>query len=66
MEYNKEKLIKKLNLKAHPEGGYYAEIYRDKKEYTFENGKKSISSAIYYLLVGGNFSAFHRIKSDEC
>ena len=28
--------------------------------------KKNISTAIYFLLEQGNFSAFHRIKSDEC
>lgn len=64
-------IIKKLNLKPHPEGGYYFETYRSgevidasalPQRYT---GKRSFSTAIYYLLTPGSFSAMHRIKSDE-
>lgn len=29
------------------------------------NGERSFSTTIYYLLQRGDFSAFHRIKSDE-
>jgi len=29
-------------------------------------GERNISTAIYFLLEQGNFSAFHKIKSDEC
>ncbi|HEX5153095.1 MAG TPA: cupin domain-containing protein, partial [Parafilimonas sp.] len=29
-------------------------------------GDRNYSTAIYYLLEQGDFSAFHRIKSDEC
>lgn len=29
-------------------------------------GNRSFSTAIYFLLEQGNFSAFHKIKSDEC
>lgn len=29
-------------------------------------GDRAFSTAIYFLLEQGNFSAFHRIKSDEC
>ena len=29
-------------------------------------GDRPFSTAIYFLLEKGNFSAFHRIKSDEC
>jgi predicted cupin superfamily sugar epimerase len=63
--------IKKLNLLAHPEGGWFKEVYRS-KETVQKNalpdrftGNRSISTAIYYLLEKGDFSAFHRIKSDE-
>jgi predicted cupin superfamily sugar epimerase len=63
--------ITQLQLKPHPEGGYYKETYRSKgniqadalKEF---NGARSYSTAIYYLLKQGDYSAFHRIKSDEC
>ncbi|HSM47114.1 MAG TPA: cupin domain-containing protein, partial [Draconibacterium sp.] len=29
------------------------------------SGRRNISTSIYYLLAGDDFSAFHRIKSDE-
>jgi uncharacterized protein len=59
-------------LLPHPEGGYYKEIYRAKGNIAAEalphlfTGERSFSTAIYFLLEKGNFSAFHRIKSDEC
>ena len=63
--------IEKLNLKKHPEGGYFRETYRS--DLLIEKlalpegfpGERSISTAIYFLLCNDEFSAFHRIKSDE-
>lgn len=63
--------IKELNLLPHPEGGYYKEVYRSEEEIVAEllpgdrSGIRSVSTAIYFLLEGKDFSAFHRIKSDE-
>jgi predicted cupin superfamily sugar epimerase len=64
-------LVRLLNLQPHPEGGYYREIYRSERSIhqtclpdSFQ-GHRSFSTSIYYLLQKGNFSAFHRIKSDE-
>jgi predicted cupin superfamily sugar epimerase len=63
--------IDKLNLIAHPEGGFYCETYRSQlsiakaalpPEFT---GSRLVSTAIYFLLEGENFSAFHRLHSDE-
>jgi uncharacterized protein len=57
----------RLNLVAHPEGGYYNEVFRSK----LEIHRKSSSipgracTSIYYLLEGSDFSGFHRIASDE-
>ncbi len=63
--------IKKFNLKKHPEGGYFRQTYIS-KEIIQGNalpnrfiGGHAISTAIYYLLNGNEFSAFHRLKSDE-
>lgn len=64
--------VDKLQLLPHPEGGYYKENYRSSE--TIEmgclpnrfTGNRSMSTAIYFLITAGNFSAFHRIKSDEC
>ena len=60
--------IQKLQLSKHPEGGYYRETYRSDNGFdllTGSSGIRSISSAIYFLLDRHQFSAFHRIKSDE-
>jgi len=62
-------IIETLNLQAHPEGGYYKETYRAQDTVIppgrFESDSRHCSTCIYYLLETGNFSAFHRIKSDE-
>lgn len=68
---DKEKLIDKLNLIKHPEGGYYSQSYRspivingkhiglEKSEY------RSLSTSIYFMLSDKEVSNFHRLKSDE-
>jgi len=68
---NAEYWIKQLNLQKHPEGGYYRETYRS-NDIIKSNGlssrateSRNCSTAIYYLLSGEEFSAFHRLKSDE-
>jgi uncharacterized protein len=63
--------INHLALSPHPEGGYYRATY--KSDLTIARsalpssyqGDRSASTAIYFLLDEGNFSAFHRIASDE-
>ena len=64
---NVQLLIDKLELKPHPEGGYYRETYRSTEHITPANfeGDRSYSTAIYFLLTSENFSAFHKIKQDE-
>jgi len=63
--------IDKLGLIAHPEGGYYSETYRASLSIPREalpsqfTGPRLVSTAIYFLLEGNNFSAFHRLRSDE-
>lgn len=71
MEARVKELIEKLHLIPHPEGGYYKETYRSavvlKQEALpsdFE-GDRVVSTMIYYLLESNDFSALHRIKSDE-
>ena len=63
--------INKLDLKPHPEGGYFKETYRS-DEVIFENalpkrfsGDRVFSTSIYFLLNKNDFSAFHRINQDE-
>lgn len=59
--------IDHLELKPHPEGGFYKETYRAELSTNFEGFEqsRSVSTGIYFLLTQNNFSAFHRIKSDE-
>ncbi len=63
--------IQKLELQPHPEGGWFKEAYRSPERVAAEalpgrfTDKRNFSTAIYYLLEKGDFSAFHRIKSDE-
>ncbi len=66
-----QKYIEKLQLKPHPEGGYYKEIYRAGEIILPENLPKryklsrNFSTSIYFLLEGNQVSKFHRLKSDE-
>jgi uncharacterized protein len=69
---NHAQLIAQYNLKIHPEGGWYKETYKSEEQIPATalpgrfTGSRAFSTAIYFLLEQGNFSAFHRIKSDEC
>lgn len=58
-------LVQKLGMKAHPEGGFYAETYRSQQSLSTSFGKRSLETVIYFLLTSENVSKFHRIKSDE-
>ena len=60
-----EDYIKKLNLTAHPEGGYFKETYRGYKVLDTERGKRNSATLIYFLLDSGNYSRFHRIAFEE-
>lgn len=63
--------IQRLNLKKHPEGGYFKETYRSAERIPAVHlparygGDRCFSTSIYFLLESDDFSAFHRIKSDE-
>lgn len=65
------KIAEKFQMQSHPEGGYFKETYRSegviKKDALPDlfSGNRNYSTAIYFLLTRGNFSAFHRIKQDE-
>ncbi len=73
MKINEEvqRLIEHLKLQPHPEGGYYAEIYRSQGLIPAlaladtHSGYRRFMTSIYFLLVSGQVSKFHRLKSDE-
>lgn len=64
-----KEIIQLLNLQKHPaEGGYFRETYRSKDTITNKRwGKRSFSTAIYYLLTdeADSFSEMHRLDIDE-
>ncbi|SEL83384.1 hypothetical protein SAMN04487910_3407 [Aquimarina amphilecti] len=71
MDKKVEKIVLKLDMKPHPEGGFYKETYRstgvipkDTLEEGF-SGDRNYCTGIYFLLTSKNFSAFHKIKQDE-
>lgn len=63
--------VTNLGLQPHPEGGFYREVYRSTEGVEHIalperfSGGRSFCTSIFYLLELGDFSAFHRIKSDE-
>lgn len=54
-----------LELEPHPEGGWYAETYRHPATTETPGGTRSLGTAIHFLLLPGESSAWHRVASDE-
>ena len=52
-----EQVIDVLDLKPHPEGGWFKETFRDQAD-----EGRAASTAIFYLLATGQVSAWHRVK----
>ena len=60
-------LIDKYKLVPHPEGGYYAVVYESKqsvKSPVVNKDRKAITH-IYFLLLKGQVSIFHKVAHDE-
>ncbi len=68
---NAADFIRALNLQPHPEGGWFREIYRSGEQLDGAllparyGGARAFATSIYYLLEANQFSAFHRLNSDE-
>lgn len=56
-----QEIIDILELERHPEGGWYVQTFRDAEE---QNGRAH-STAIYYLLEGGDRSHWHTVDAVE-
>lgn len=70
MSSEANKIVAKLEMLSHPEGGFYKEVYRSEGLILKEGldgftGNRNFCTSIYFLLTCDNFSAFHRIKQDE-
>jgi predicted cupin superfamily sugar epimerase len=60
-------LIATLDLRPHPEGGFYREVFRSALEVTTTDarGPRAALTTIYFLLADGAVSRWHRVASDE-
>ncbi|WP_113166682.1 cupin domain-containing protein [Hyphomicrobiales bacterium] len=52
-----QEIITTLHMQRHPEGGWYAETFRDG-----DGTGRGASTAIYYLLQAGEKSHWHRVR----
>jgi hypothetical protein len=55
-------VIRRLDLKPHPEGGHFRETFRDVRTV---DGGRAASTAIYFLLARGEHSHWHRVDAVE-
>ena len=55
-------VIRLLDLKPHPEGGYFRETFRDAR--TIDDNRAA-STSIYFLLARGERSHWHRVDAAE-
>ncbi len=65
MDGRAAELIRSLDLAEHPEGGYFREVFRSSREVLSGPDKRSALTTIYFLLVAGNHSRWHVVRSDE-
>lgn len=60
-------LVDELGLRPHPEGGFYAEVFRSTRSVQPHDARspRRALTTIDFLLVAGQWSAWHRVLSDE-
>jgi len=56
------RVVARLGLQPHPEGGWYAETWRHEPG---PDGGRASGTAIYYLLEAGQRSHWHRVDATE-
>jgi hypothetical protein len=67
MHQRAAELITTLDLRPHPEGGFYRQIFRSAVEVSPMDGRgpRAALTTIYFLLTEGSFSRWHQVASDE-
>jgi predicted cupin superfamily sugar epimerase len=60
-------LINKLDLRPHPEGGFYRELFRSSRSVKPDDDRaaRSALTTIYFLLPREVVSRWHKVESDE-
>jgi uncharacterized protein len=60
-------LAEQLDLRPHPEGGWFRETWRSALSFRPPGypGDRSAATAMYFLLCPGEASAWHVVRSDE-
>jgi uncharacterized protein len=61
-EMTAKDVVRLLDLKPHPEGGFYRETFRDTRE---GSDGRAASTLIYFLLGAGDVSDWHRVDAAE-
>jgi predicted cupin superfamily sugar epimerase len=69
MHARAEELIRELRLVEHPEGGHFSEVFRSPRlvraAQPGDATGRSALTTIYFLLVAGEVSRWHRLDADE-
>jgi len=60
-------LIAALDLRPHPEGGFYRQVFKSVVQVTPIDGRgpRAALTTVYFLLPEGSFSRWHQVASDE-
>ncbi|MEP7001868.1 MAG: cupin domain-containing protein [bacterium] len=67
MQQRAAELIATLDLRPHPEGGFYREVFRSESHVVRagDNAERAGLTTIYFLLPRGTISRLHQVDSDE-
>lgn len=67
MNPRSQALIEQFGLQPHPEGGFYRETFRSTTRVRSDKheGERAALTSIYFLLDGSQYSAWHKVASDE-
>jgi len=66
MSARSDTLVRLLDLAPHPEGGCYRELFRSAERVARGDGvTRDALTTIYFLLVAGTHSRWHRVSADE-
>jgi predicted cupin superfamily sugar epimerase len=67
MDSRATELIAALDLRPHPEGGFYRELFKSARQVAPADGRgtRAALTTIYFLLPAGHVSRWHQVASDE-